>query len=291
MDNSEQSLAAKSEAFLETEDTDSSESPGSSGDRFEAGAENEFLSSSASESTYSSSESTGPEECIGAVTAEASESEAGYSEDPEAEEDLNPLPLQAQLMSLLFVSARPLSIEQLAEASKSTAELVEETLHLLEADLVEDLYGITLQECGGSWQLRTGARSAKLVQRLIPAKARKLSRAAAETLAVVAYKQPVQRAEVEAIRGVDALPTLRTLLDAKLVRIVGREASPGQPALYGTTQTFLEKFGLRDLSELPTIREIAELSNDPGEAEADQPRASAEVDPRMGELVFAPAGE
>ena len=98
-------------------------------------------------------------------------------------------------------------------------------------------------------------------------RSKRLSKAAAETLAIVAYRQPVQKAEIEAIRGVDAIQTVKTLLDAKLIRIVGRDTTPGTPALYGTTDVFLEKFGLADLSELPSVRELKELESEPDESE------------------------
>ena len=191
----------------------------------------------------------------------------GVSKDGEADR----APLSARIGALLFVSPRPLTVETLAELTRSEEDEVEAAIELLQNELREDVHGFSIFEVGGAWQMRTGAKNARVVQRLIPPRARRLSRAAAETLAVVAYKQPVQRAEIEAIRGVDALPTLRTLLDARLIRIVGREATPGQPALYGTTTTFLEKFGLRDLSDLPTVRELVELAEEPGESEASEP--------------------
>ena len=175
------------------------------------------------------------------------------------------LTLQAKLGSLLFVSTKPISSEVLAKACSCKVEQIESSLEELSKHLSDDINGFSLHNIGGNWQLRTALSAKKTINKLIPAKSRKLSRAAAETLAVVAYRQPVQRAEVEAIRGVDALQTLKTLLDAKLIRIVGREQSAGHPALYGTTEFFLEKFGLNDLSELPTVREIEELEQEPEE--------------------------
>ena len=198
--------------------------------------------------------------------------ESGQTLDEQQEQDddsarpTRALPLQAQVSSLLFVSPRPLDAETLAELTRHDTAEVEAALQSLKALYQEEVHGFILLETGGAWQLRTGPDSARVVQRMIPARSRRLSRAAAETLAVVAYKQPVQRAEIEAIRGVDALPTLRTLVEARLIRIVGRESTPGHPALYGTTNTFLEKFGLGDLSDLPTVREIVELAEDPGES-------------------------
>lgn len=200
------------------------------------------------------------------IGGEDASEESLLSEDTLPAEALDePAGLVSQLGSLLFVSTRPLDVETLAELTRSKPEEVEEALAELRERLDVHALGFGLFEVGGSWQLRTGPSYARVVQRLIPPKARRLSRAAAETLAVIAYKQPVQRSEIEAIRGVDALPTLRTLLDARLIRIVGREATPGQPALYGTTTTFLEKFGLNDLAELPAVRELVELAEEPGE--------------------------
>ena len=175
------------------------------------------------------------------------------------------IPLPARITALLFVSSRPLSVEALAAAANVKPSTIERTLPKVAALYSDEINGFSLHEVAGGWQFRTSPGAAAAIQRLIPRGARRLSRAAAETLAVIAYKQPVQRAEIEAIRGVDALPTLKTLLDARLIRIVGRENAAGKPALYGTTKTFLEKFGLNDLSELPSPREIAELLEDPGE--------------------------
>lgn len=214
-----------------------------------------------------------------ALDAASEDDSADQEEEQDEEQEEAPLPLSAQIASLLFVSTRPLSLESLAELTRSDAESVDAALTALREELTEERFGFTLEEVGGSYQLRTTARSARVIHRLIPPRARRLSRAAAETLAVIAYKQPVQRAEIESIRGVDALPTLRTLLDARLIRIVGRESSPGMPALYGTTSVFLEKFGLRDLSELPTVRELMELAKDPGETETSDAETVVEETP------------
>lgn len=181
--------------------------------------------------------------------------------------------LTARIGALLFVATRPLSVQMLQELARSAtgkhaaAEDVEAALEELRTMHDATRTGISLVEVAGAYQLRTAPELARTVQRLIPPRARRLSKAAAETLAIIAYKQPVQRAEIESVRGVDAAPTLKTLLEAKLVRVVGREDTVGQPALYGTTSTFLEKFGLRDLTELPPVREIARIANDPGEAD------------------------
>jgi segregation and condensation protein B len=177
-------------------------------------------------------------------------------------------PISARISALLFVSTKPLSIDALSQAAGVKPETVERELGKLIDLFSLEVHGFSLQcVAGGLWQFRTNPGAASSIHRLIPKSVRRLSRAAAETLAVIAYRQPVQRAEIETIRGVDALPTIKTLLDAKLIRVIGRGEAVGQPALYGTTEEFLEKFGLNDLSQLPTPREIAELMQEPGDVE------------------------
>ena len=199
------------------------------------------------------------------------------------------LPLLARVSSLLFVSPRPLSIDTIAQATDATHEDVEVILAELANIYREEYHGFSLHQVGESYELRSSPKAASTIRRLIPARAKRLSRAAAETLAVIAYKQPVQRSEIEAIRGVDALPTLKTLLDAALIRVVGRDNSVGQPALYGTTTRFLERFGLRDLSELPTVRELSQLAAEPGEAVSEEANVDGTEDSEKE--VFAGDGE
>lgn len=190
------------------------------------------------------------------------------SKVPEAEKYIPTL--RESVSSLLFVSLRPLSSFQLSELLEADAEEIESLLFQLKLEMQALGLGYELLEVSGSWQFRTRPQLANVVTKMVPARARRLSRASAETLAVIAYKQPVPRSEIEAIRGVDALPTLKTLLDARLIRIIGRDDTPGQPALYGTTSVFLEKYGLKDLAELPTVREIVELTEEPGEIENEE---------------------
>jgi segregation and condensation protein B len=122
--------------------------------------------------------------------------------------------------------------------------------------------GFRIEEISGGYQLRTLPELAVYVQQLEPVPPLRMSRAGLETLAIIAYKQPVTRAEVEHVRGVDAGPLLRGLLERRLVRIAGHREVPGRPILYATTPRFLEIFGLATLSDLPTLREIEELLRD-----------------------------
>jgi segregation and condensation protein B len=122
--------------------------------------------------------------------------------------------------------------------------------------------GIQLHEVAGGWQLRTAPENSAWVQKLLATKPVRLTRSQLETLAIVGYRQPITRPEIDEIRGVDSGGTLKTLLDRSLVRILGKKEEPGRPLLYGTTKEFLEFFNLRDLRDLPTLREFHELSEE-----------------------------
>jgi segregation and condensation protein B len=171
--------------------------------------------------------------------------------------------LKAVLEALLFVSQEPLNIDRLAmtigEASK---EAVLHALHELRGSYEYEQRGMQVVEIAGGWQMVTRPEHASWIRRMEKSKAApKLSRSALETLAIIAYKQPIVRAEIEHIRGVEASGVLRTLLERKLVRIVGRKDVPGRPIMYGTTKFFLQHFGLKDLAELPPLREFKELGD------------------------------
>ena len=122
--------------------------------------------------------------------------------------------------------------------------------------------GIQLDEVAGAWQFRSSATNAPFVRELLQAKPVRLSRAQVETLAIVAYRQPIIRPEVDEVRGVDTGSALKVLLERDLVRTIGRREEPGRPLLYGTTRFFLEFFGLRSLRDLPMLREYTELSEE-----------------------------
>jgi len=173
--------------------------------------------------------------------------------------------LQAILEALLFVSSEPLSLARLVAVMGNIPKgEVEAALETLGQALEQDGRGVRLAVVAGGYRLVTKLVYAPWIKRLDKAKtAAKLSRSALESLAIIAYKQPLVRSEVEEIRGVETSGVLRTLLERKLVRIVGRKEVPGRPIMYGTTKFFLEHFGLSDLSQLPPLREFKEL----GEAE------------------------
>ena len=127
--------------------------------------------------------------------------------------------------------------------------------------------GLQLEEVAEGFQFRTRPESADYIQKLIHSRPYRFSRAALETLAIIAYRQPVTRAEVEYLRGVDSGGVFKTLLEKQLIRILGKKDVPGRPLIYGTTREFLEFFGLRDLSTLPTLKEFSELTPESLETE------------------------
>ncbi|UCE85865.1 MAG: SMC-Scp complex subunit ScpB [Deltaproteobacteria bacterium] len=163
--------------------------------------------------------------------------------------------------ALILASPEPIAAARLAEIlpygkRKRVIELVRE---LNDAYAAEGR-AFEIWEVGGGYQVRTRPEYANYVKQLNRVSALRLSRAALETLALVAYRQPVTRAEIEGVRGVDPGPILRNLIDRKLVRIAGHRDVPGRPMLYATARRFLEVFGLNSLEDLPTLRDLEELA-------------------------------
>jgi segregation and condensation protein B len=169
--------------------------------------------------------------------------------------------LKAILEAMLFVSSEPLSVTRFVSVlGDVTKAEVERVLQALGEELEQEGRGVRLAEVAGGYRLVTKQEYATWIKRLDKAKSTaKLSRSALESLAIIAYKQPIVRSEIEEIRGVETSGVVRTLLERKLVRIVGRKEVPGRPIMYGTTKYFLEHFGLNDLSQLPPLREFKEL--------------------------------
>jgi segregation and condensation protein B len=168
--------------------------------------------------------------------------------------------LKGIIESLLFASDTPITIDKIKsvlETADRTA--IREALTSLDREYESGKRGFFLTEVAGGFQLRTRPEYRQWIRRLKESKPARFSRAAMETLAVVAYKQPVLRSDVEYLRGVDCGGTLRTLLEHRLIRVMGRKDLPGRPMIYGTTKQFLELFDLKDLSELPTLKDLKDL--------------------------------
>ena len=165
--------------------------------------------------------------------------------------------LKAVIEALLFAAPAPLSIRRIHEIVPGVERArIKEAILLLAHEMMHGERGIELVEAAGGWRIQTRPRFKRYVHMLCQRPPYRLSRAALETLAVIAYRQPVTRAEIEQTRGVDSSGTLRYLLDKKLIRITGRKDVPGRPLIYGTTRRFLEVFQLRDLSALPSHKEL-----------------------------------
>jgi len=175
----------------------------------------------------------------------------------EEQEDIGRL--LAVLESLLFAAAAPVPIARLVDALEgpSRAEVLR-ALERLAESYQHDGRGLRLVQVAGGWQLRTPAEHGPWVRRLLRERPARLTRPMLETVAIVAYRQPCTRLEIEAVRGVDADPVLTTLMERRLVRIVGRKEAPGRPLLYATTREFLEVFGLPDLNALPPLRDLGD---------------------------------
>ncbi len=174
--------------------------------------------------------------------------------------------LKALVEAFLFVSGSPLSIDKLAELAEADKVVIRSVI----SDLMEQYNasgrGVHLLEVAGGFQFRTNPDLAPGLRRLQKERPAKISPAALETLAIIAYRQPVTRAEIEYLRGVDSGGVMKTLLERNLLRILGKKDVPGRPLLYGTSRFFLEVFGLKDLNDLPTLKEFAALDPDLAEA-------------------------
>jgi len=174
---------------------------------------------------------------------------------------------QGVVEALLLASGDPLEFRRIADVTGIEDSELKDILESITMKFELEESGFQLVEIAGKFQFRTRAEYGPFIQKLKAGRPRRLSPAALETLAIIAYRQPIVKSDIEKIRGVDATPTIKTLLDRSIVRIVGHKATAGQPALYGTTEKFLSIFGLRSLSELPSLRDLKELESDPGEVE------------------------
>jgi segregation and condensation protein B len=169
--------------------------------------------------------------------------------------------IKSIIESLLFVADNPLTIQRLGEVLEGVEQKdLRATLNELQAELESGRRGVRLVEVAGGYQLRTAKVNADWVKKLLGGRPARMGRATLETLAIIAYRQPITRAEIEAIRGVDVDGVINTLLERNLIRAVARKDVPGRPFLYGTTPEFLQLFNLKDLTHLPTLKEMEEIA-------------------------------
>lgn len=215
-------------------------------------------------------------EDLDAADIDAPESESSFEKILAKSRKLTEPQIRNVIESVLFVAAQPQTLDQLFDTTGIDREKIEKALQDLQAARTGG--GIMLHEVAGAWQLRTVPEAAEYVRRFLKVKPQRLTRAAVETLALIAYRQPVTRPEIEDVRGVDSGAVLKALLDRRLIKIVGKKEEVGRPILYGTSREFLEFFALKSLSALPTLREFQELSEENQEiVEREAPRPVAGI--------------
>jgi segregation and condensation protein B len=185
--------------------------------------------------------------------------------------------LKAILEAVVYITDEPLSAQQMAAALQQPIDKIKRLLDEIVAEYAKSEHGLSVREVAGGYKMATKAEHHEavraFVKKLTPPL--KLSLAALETLAVIAYKQPVTAPEIMDIRGVQGVGVLKTLLDRKLIAESGRKKVVGNPILYKTTKEFLVQFGLKDVTELPTLKEFEEL----GRLEIVEDKLEAPVDP------------
>lgn len=182
--------------------------------------------------------------------------------------------LRQLVEAFIFAADSPLSLDRLSALIEEPKAKIRPVVEQLQQQYLDSECGFYLAEVAGGYQFRTVVELAPWLRKLRKERAPRFSRAALETLAIIAYRQPATRADIEYLRGVDSGGVMKTLLDKNLLRILGKKDVPGRPLIYGTSRHFLELFGLRDLADLPTLKEFTALDPelavaDPLEPEAD----------------------
>ena len=194
--------------------------------------------------------------------------------------------------SLLFVADGPLALDKIKDVLElDDRKLIREALQELQADYESRTGAFVLREIAGGYQFRSRPEYVPWIKKLIQPKPSRLSKAALETLAIIAYKQPVIRSDVEHLRGVDCGGVLRMLLERNLIRVLGRKEIPGRPIIYATTKQFLEVFDLKNLKDLPTPKEIEDLGKAPLDDETGEESPVSEMETDSANETQEPAKE
>ena len=197
---------------------------------------------------------------------------------PTSAVSLDDTQLKHLVEAIVFAADKPVTMQRLRQLTRiADAARLEQALEALDRDYADR--GIALQRVSGGYQFRTNTTYSGWVQQLIAGRPVRLSRAQLETLAIVAYRQPITRPEIDEIRGVDSSATLRLLLDRSLIRVLGKREEVGRPMLYGTTGEFLDFFSLQDLRDLPTLREYSELTAESRQVMSDRLGVGLESEP------------
>jgi segregation and condensation protein B len=196
-----------------------------------------------------------------ALATESAGSDSAPSSENLIPTDLSDADLKAVIEGVIYVTDEPLSADQIATALKQPAIKVARALEELTADYNQPWRGLSIREVAGGYKMSTKPEHHEAIRAFVKnlKPSLRLSLAALETLALIAYKQPITAPEIMEVRGVQGAGVLKTLLDRKLIATAGRKTVVGKPILYKTTKDFLVQFGLKDLSELPTLKEFEEL--------------------------------
>jgi len=202
---------------------------------------------------------------LAAMVAEAEQSSGATQEEEADEGPLSSPQSQAEraavIEALIFVSDEPLSVRAIAEVLKEEKDVIKEAVAALAQEFNARNGGLQLREVAGGWQFATRPEYHEHVRAFLKTRpSAKLTIASLETLAVIAYRQPVTVPEILEIRGVQSPSSIKTLLDKKLIVAKGRKDTVGRPMMYGTSKEFLLQFGLKDLSELPSVEDFHDLS-------------------------------
>lgn len=192
--------------------------------------------------------------------------------------ELPPANPVALLEALLITNGESLDFETINFVTGLSEDQINQAVAELQNRYADVNCGVELRRVAGKLQIRTKSDLAAYIQKLKSGRPRRLSPAALETLAIIAYRQPVVKSDIDKIRGVDVAPTVKTLLDRNLVKIIGHQASVGQPALYATTDEFLKVFGINSLEDLPSLKELDEIEGHPGEEVEAEMEEGSEVE-------------
>ena len=163
---------------------------------------------------------------------------------------------KAMLEALLFSSPAPMGLKEIKDITGLPETELKDLLDEIKAEYAQRSGGVLVSELAGGYIMHTNPDHSNWARKLKASQPSKLSQASLESLAIIAYKQPITKAELEALRGVNSDGVMKTLLDRRLIKIMGRKEAPGKPLLFGTTQEFLMQFGLKDLMGLPTLKEF-----------------------------------
>ncbi|MGC6509165.1 MAG: SMC-Scp complex subunit ScpB [Myxococcota bacterium] len=184
--------------------------------------------------------------------------------------------LSKAIEAILFTSPGPVLVQDLSKVLNTRSSVIRTRLRQIRNRLDRENHGFTLEEVSGGWQFRTRPEVAQWVSKVVESKPIRLSKAALEVLSIIAYRQPIVRSEIESLRGTSSSNIVKNLIEIGLIKRQGFKEVQGRPEQFATTDFFLETFGLRDLSDLPTLRDVKEFEGQVSEGSKVQPKEQPE---------------